>query len=111
MVYPRSPQMLDNIVDALHRSLKGVDIYTQDDIPEHLHWSQSKYCPPVLVLAHPGTIIMRASGQHQRPPQMTLSYDIYQGGQLYGKPGISGYDPEEPDMRGVFMARGPGNQA
>ena len=23
--------------------------------------------------------------------------------------GISGYDPEEPDMRGVFMARGPGN--
>ena len=24
--------------------------------------------------------------------------------------GISGYDPEEPDMRGVFMARGPGFQ-
>ena len=25
------------------------------------------------------------------------------------KRGISGYDPEYPDMRGVFMARGPGN--
>ena len=24
------------------------------------------------------------------------------------KKGLSGYDPEEPDMRGVFMARGPG---
>ena len=22
--------------------------------------------------------------------------------------GLAGYDPEEPDMRGVFMARGPG---
>ena len=25
------------------------------------------------------------------------------------KRGISGYDPEYPDMRGAFMARGPGN--
>ena len=24
------------------------------------------------------------------------------------KRGISGYDPDYPDMRGVFMARGPG---
>ena len=39
---------------------------------------------------------------------MPLSYDIYEGGPLRGKPGISGYDPEEEDMRGVFMARGPG---
>jgi len=23
--------------------------------------------------------------------------------------GISGYDPEDKDMRGIFMARGPGN--
>jgi len=24
------------------------------------------------------------------------------------KMGVAGYDPEEPDMRGIFMARGPG---
>jgi hypothetical protein len=24
--------------------------------------------------------------------------------------GLSGYDPEDKDMRGVFMARGPGNK-
>ena len=56
-----------------------------------------------------GTVIERATGRHQRPPvKMPLSYDIYEGGPLRGKPGISGYDPEEEDMRGVFMARGPG---
>ena len=24
------------------------------------------------------------------------------------KMGLAGYDPEEPDMRGIFMAKGPG---
>ena len=27
-----------------------------------------------------------------------------------GQRGISGYDPEYPDMRGVFMAHGPGKR-
>lgn len=111
MVYPRSPKMIDNVLEALHMSLKGVDIYTGDEIPDHLHWKQSKYCPPILVLAHPGTVIMRASGQHQRPVVsngINNAADEYEGSSLYLEPGISGYDPEEPDMRGVFMARGPG---
>ena len=107
MVYPRSPQMIDSVLDALHMSLKGVEIYTSDSIPEHLHWAHSKYCPPILVLAHPGTVIMRASGQHQRPAPVfdQATTRLFHTG---NKPGISGYDPEEPDMRGVFMARGPG---
>lgn len=113
MVYPRSPKMIDNVLEALHMSLKGVDIYTADEIPDHLHWKQSKYCPPILVLARPGTVIMRASGQHQRPVvsngiTSSNNADEYEGSSLYLEPGISGYDPEEPDMRGVFMARGPG---
>ena len=37
------------------------------------------------------------------------NYDEYsRHGRRREKKGISGYDPEEPDMRGVFMARGPG---
>ena len=107
MVYPKSPRSTDRVLDALHIALKGVDIYTKDEIPEHLHWKDSKYCPPILVLAHPGTVIQRANGQHQRPPTvMPKSYDEYEGKAKHF--GVSGYDPEEPDMRGVFMARGPG---
>ena len=37
---------------------------------------------------------------------MPKSYDEYEGKSRHS--GISGYDPEEPEMRGVFMARGPG---
>ena len=108
MVYPKHPRHTNRILDALHTALKGVEIYTKEEIPEHLHWKDSKYCPPILVLAHPGTVIQRASGQHQRPPTvMPKSYDVYEGKSRHS--GISGYDPEEPEMRGVFMARGPGN--
>ena len=52
-------------------------------------------------------MIDQVSSQYRKPSLIsTSSYDIYDGGP--SKPGISGYDPEEPDMRGVFMARGPG---
>ena len=54
-----------------------------------------------------GVVIDQVSSQYRKPSLIsTSSYDIYNGGP--SKPGISGYDPEEPDMRGVFMARGPG---
>ena len=107
MVYPVYPKDTHAVLEALHNTLKGVEIYTKDEIPPHLHWKDSKYCPPILVLAHPGVVIQRASGQHQRPPTvMPKSYDEYEGKSRHS--GISGYDPEEPEMRGVFMARGPG---
>jgi len=107
MVFPVSPEATNRVLRALDLALKGVEIYTEDQIPPHLHWKDSKYCPPILVLAHPGTVIQRASGQHQRPPTvMPKSYDEYEGKSRHS--GISGYDPEEPEMRGVFMARGPG---
>ena len=52
-------------------------------------------------------MIDQVSSQYRKPSLIsTSSYDIYDVGP--SKPGISGYDPEEPDMRGVFMARGPG---
>ena len=86
---------------------KGVEVFKRKEIPEELHWKDSKYCPPILILAKPGVVIEKASGNIQKPPViMPASYDIYTG--IDGKPGISGYDPEERDMRGVFMARGPG---
>jgi hypothetical protein len=110
MVYPKATKVIKLVLDALKVTLKGVDIYLKDEIPDHLHWKQSKYCPPILVLAKPGTVILKATSQHQRPASaMPSSYGDYDGSTGYIKPGISGYDPQEPEMRGVFMARGPGN--
>ena len=64
----------------------------------------------------PGTVILRAGPQLQRPQWRQSSWvtglsqsdtrNLLEQTQL----GISGYDPEEADMRGVFMARGPGFQ-
>ena len=54
MVYPTTKRKTEKIIKQLSKVLKGVDIYRRDEIPEHLHWGDSKYCPPILVLAHPG---------------------------------------------------------
>ena len=54
---------------------------------------------------------MKASERHQVPSHSISSYnDNFRHGRRnsFEKMGISGYDPEEEDMRGVFMARGPG---
>ena len=64
-------------------------------------------------MAREGYVINRAAGD-ERYLQQPLSPDMEEStyGRRLGnlrKKGISGYDPEIPDMRGVFMARGPGN--
>ena len=60
MVYPKYPRRdLDDVLDALRNGIGDkVDIYSRDEIPEHLHWctDNSKYCPPILVLARPGVV-------------------------------------------------------
>ena len=60
-------------------------------------------------MAKEGYVINPATGnerQLQQPvAQRYLRHGVRNG---FYKRGISGYDPEYPDMRGVFMARGPG---
>ena len=117
MVYPKYSRDLEEVLDALHsRFGDRVDVYARDEIPRDLHWctENSKYCPPILVLAHPYTVII---SNNQMPSQSISHYpygDEYsRGGQQrrgIENAGISGYDPREKDMRGVFMARGPGKK-
>ena len=77
--------------------------------------------PPILVLAHNGTVLLRAGSDLQRPGSSSHLMNPFGGGSYGGgshdaaaglyeqtRQGISGYDPEEEDMRGVFMAMGPG---
>lgn len=103
LIYPRTPRFTPEIVNILASQFVNSDvkIYTCQDIPDDLHWKQSKYCPPILILARPGTALLMVEGQQQHQWPVLFSNDKY-------KDGVSGYDPKEPDMRGVFMARGPG---
>lgn len=103
MIYPRTPRFTAEIVNILGTQLSSDDvkIYTEDQIPDDFQWKQSKYCPPILILARPGTGLVLVEGQQRNQWPVLFSIDKY-------KAGISGYDPKEPDMRGVFMARGPG---
>lgn len=71
--------------------------------------------PPILVVAHAGTVILRAGQNLQRPSMQSRLYPGLQDvshvdgrGGRGAEMGVSGYSPEEEDMRGVFMARGPG---
>ena len=96
-------------------------------------FQDSDKIPPVLLLARPGTVLTKVGAHLQRPGRRggrgsnesfcDLKFEInpvfsflsgYDGrsGRGYNfdqsENGISGYDPLEKDMRGVFMARGPG---
>ena len=59
MIYPKlGRQNINKVVEKLQSSLNGrAQVFKKDDIPEHLHWKDSKYCPPILVLARPGIFI------------------------------------------------------
>ena len=111
-VYPNSMKQMQGIVERLHE-VEGIRVYGKHDIPEELHYKHNKNSPPILVLAEPGTIILSSGRDVQRP-----SYNRGSGkGHGYSSPqslveqtkmGLSGYDPREEDMRGIFLAKGPG---
>ena len=61
-------------------------------------------CPPILAVAHEGTVLLRAGGNIQKPAPFGLKHENMD----HMPQGISGYDPDAVDMRGVFMAKGPG---
>ena len=85
------------------QGIEGVRVYDRTEIPEDLHYKNNKNSPPILVLAEPGTIILPSRRGVQKPAQRVTNSIIEQT-----KMGLSGYDPKEPDMRGIFLAKGPG---
>ncbi len=101
MVYPSQERHRLNLVETLKRNLAAygdnIKVYTAEQIPEELHWKNNVTTPPILVMARPGVVLLE-SGVFQRP-KSTFQESLK---------GLGGYDPNEPDMRAVFMARGPG---
>ena len=109
------------IVKALSK-VEGVRVFERNDIPGDLHYRESRTSPPILVLAEPQTIILSNPIIIQRPSQGNC-WDSRRGHQArrrfppdmdssrlmdQTRMGLAGYSPYEGDMRGIFLAQGPG---
>uniref|UniRef100_A0A9J2PAJ0 Ectonucleotide pyrophosphatase/phosphodiesterase family member 6 n=1 Tax=Ascaris lumbricoides TaxID=6252 RepID=A0A9J2PAJ0_ASCLU len=74
-----------------------VSVYRTSELPEKFHWKRSRFMPGIVIMTRPGaTVLTRelpsipVSDEHAR--------DIRQTG---------GWDNDIPEMRGIFIARGP----
>lgn len=80
---------LDATYRALRDGLPGVRVYRRHEIPERFRYRSHPRSSDLLVLAEPPEVI----GSRARGPGWTR--------------GEHGFDPQDPTMRGVFMAAGP----
>ncbi|XP_076030190.1 glycerophosphocholine cholinephosphodiesterase ENPP6-like isoform X2 [Oratosquilla oratoria] len=86
-------------VDEVYKQLEkmeGTDVYRREDIPENLHIKNNKYINEIVVIAHPGVVVL---GSRNVSKQLSP-----RGGTFAG---IHGYDPDFMDMKGIFFAKGP----
>jgi len=106
-VYPREKKYRADVIKLLE-GVKGIQVYDQNDIPERFHYKRSPNAPPILVVANPGSIILPCDPNVQRPASQESNSRFNMASlRRQFKYGFSGYDPEEEDMRGIFMAKGP----
>lgn len=90
------PGKLEKVYNQLKR-MPGVDVYRRDDIPDHYHYKNGRYVQQILVVARPGYIIRGGSDYRhlpRDPPDLVWN-------------GYHGHDENHPDMRTIFMAKGP----
>ncbi|VDM52075.1 unnamed protein product [Angiostrongylus costaricensis] len=74
-----------------------VKAYKLSEVPERLHWADSRFMSGVILLTKPGTSIIT----RELPSVPSPSDHSREARQA------SGWDPDAPQMRGIFMARGP----
>ncbi|KAI6201052.1 Ectonucleotide pyrophosphatase/phosphodiesterase family member 6 [Aphelenchoides besseyi] len=74
-----------------------VQVYRKNDIPDRYHWKNSRFIAPIVLVARPGAVLLTT----QIP---TTDVSEAHGRELRM---LSGWDNEDPDMRGIFLARGP----
>jgi len=74
-----------------------VSVYRKNEIPERYHWKNSRFIAPIVLIARPGAVLLTTqipstdvSEAHGRELRM-----------------LSGWDNEDPEMQGIFLARGP----
>ena len=122
-IYPTNHKHRAEIVSALGE-VEGLRVFTRSNILGSLHYSDSRNSPPILVLADPLTILLSNPTYLQRPSQGQC-WDSHRAQQArrrfppdmdsnrlmeQTRMGLAGYSPYEEDMRGIFLAQGPGSQ-
>jgi predicted AlkP superfamily pyrophosphatase or phosphodiesterase len=98
-IYDDGPvQLIDapkNKINSVYASLKKNEnhykVYLRDEVPQYFHFSDSPFISPVVVIADPGwTLITNKAGEW-----------------LDKQKGNHGYDNNQLDMHGIFLATGP----
>jgi predicted AlkP superfamily pyrophosphatase or phosphodiesterase len=100
---PKQPEYLHILWDQLSEKAKdfpnSIEIYTRETMPERYHFSNNERIAPMWVIPKTGWAVV------ERP-----DFDVQKAletGEIYHPKGIHGYDPEDPLMRAIFIARGP----
>lgn len=91
MMQPREGR-LEAVYSQLKAAEENYKVYRKEDLPERYRIKNSPRVPDIVMVA-------------DLPYTITSTSFLAQNGIFAGN---HGYDPEEPDMHGFFLARGPG---
>ncbi|KAI9492102.1 alkaline-phosphatase-like protein [Zychaea mexicana] len=83
-------QQKQQVEDGAH-----FQVYLRENVPERFHYSENDRIAPIVTIPDVGYAIISHS-----------DYDIHSG-KDYRPRGIHGYDNMAPEMRAIFMAKGP----
>nr|CAD2147345.1 unnamed protein product [Meloidogyne enterolobii] len=75
----------------------SVGVYRQHEIPERFHWKNSRFIAPIVLIAQPGYQLLT-----RQIPSTSVSEKFGREWKM-----LDGWDNENPDLQGIFMARGP----
>ncbi len=88
------PSYLEAALAALATAHPRLHVARREEMPERLHYRAHERIPPLVAWADPGWLIYATRADRE-------------SARASWSRGAHGYDPESPDMRGLFVARGP----
>lgn len=105
----KDKSLIDQVASDLGQ-WQGVEVLKREDIPDYLHVSKSKFALDLLVKTK-GTELVDSEQLNQDPylPKASPNIDVGLHGWDDSSLEENGYlEGGHPDMRGIFLAKGPG---
>ena len=100
---PKDPANLKDLYDKLSVEAEknpNFDVYLRDEnMPEKYHFSKNDRIAPLWVVPKTGWALVQKDEFNVKEAKAD--------GEQYHPKGLHGYDPENPLMRAIFVARGP----